>query len=991
MANTRLIQRSFNGGELSPTMFGRMDTTVYQNGLGLMQNFIARPQGPAAKRPGFKYVTGTKGQAVGDYARVIPFTYSTTQTIVIEMGATLTYSGTSVGGVTSFGTVITVSGTPWTTNTLIGQTVWCNGSVATIASNTTSTITMASSWSPSQPVLADGATGLSFQIYSGYLRFHTNGLTLYTGAYVQSWSTITSMTTTWSAGGTVFTCTGHGFKNGDPVVITGSAITGGSVAVNTTYYVVNSGTNVFGLATAAGGSALTIGTAGAGTYLTSKFFYVGDIVTYGGYTWYCTGAHSAPTTPTLTATNYWYRMSATGASGSIFEIPSPYAGPDIMDVHFAQSEDIVVLAHQNYYPRELRRYSATDWTLSVAVFPLGVASGLTPTATAIAGARSKAVARTNQYDFLVTEGNGTAGRSILVGDVLYIRGTNDATLDNQWFYVKAVDLPNYPNNLVLNYFSNGNTWTTASDLTFPTTATIERLDYSQTAFTNKYVVTAEYADGTESSGAVTSPVSLDNALYANGNTNRLTWSVVSGATRYHIYRLSSGLYGRIATTPDGNTTTFYDDNKPPDLGLTPPIYDSPSPLSTPGYYPSTIGLFEQRRFFGGSVQEPQTLYATRVNTTTDMSYRFPQMPEDRLKFKVRSREVNTIRHIVPLNELIILTNSAEWRVSAVNSDILTSDSISVRPQSYVGASNVQPEIVNNSMVFCSARGGHVRELGYNWQSQGFVTSDLSLRAAHLFDHESILDMCMSRAPHPIVWFTSSSGKLLGLTYVPEEQIASWHQHTSGNAAFKSCCAVAEGSEDILYVVTERTVGTTFSRFIERLDEQEQPTAIADSYFVDCGYTKTGASSTTVTGLNWLNGATVQVLADGKVHRSLVVSGGTITLDYAAAKVQVGIGYTGDIETLPVAMQVEGLGQGRTKNVNKAWIRLVESTGVLIGPDADHLVRSNNYDSEPETVRTTEVEVVLNPAWSRDGRIYLRSANPLPTVITSMTIEASIGS
>ena len=111
-----------------------------------------------------------------------------------------------------------------------------------------------------------------------------------------------------------------------------------------------------------------------------------------------------------------------------------------------------------------------------------------------------------------------------------------------------------------------------------------------------------------------------------------------------------------------------------------------------------------------------------------------------LTFRVAAREANTIRHIVPLTNLLMLTGSAEWRVTSVNSDAITPTSISVKPQSYVGANNAQPVIVNNSLVYAAARGGHVRELGYNWQANGFITGDLSLRAPHLFDNFTIIDM-----------------------------------------------------------------------------------------------------------------------------------------------------------------------------------------------------------------------------------------------------------
>jgi hypothetical protein len=64
-------------------MVGRIDDAKYQNGAASIQNMIATSLGPAEKRPGFAFVKTTKNNGT---ARLIPFTYSTTQTMVIEVG-----------------------------------------------------------------------------------------------------------------------------------------------------------------------------------------------------------------------------------------------------------------------------------------------------------------------------------------------------------------------------------------------------------------------------------------------------------------------------------------------------------------------------------------------------------------------------------------------------------------------------------------------------------------------------------------------------------------------------------------------------------------------------------------------------------------------------------------------------------------------------------------------------------------------------------------
>jgi hypothetical protein len=412
-----------------------------------------------------------------------------------------------------------------------------------------------------------------------------------------------------------------------------------------------------------------------------------------------------------------------------------------------------------------------------------------------------------------------------------------------------------------------------------------------------------------------------------------------------------------------------------------------------GDYPAAVSYFEQRRCFAGTINKPQNIWMTRSGTESAMCYSLPIRDDDRIAFRVAAREANTIRHIVPLTQLLLLTSSAEWRVTSVNSDAITPTTISVRPQSYVGASNVQPVIINNSLIYGAARGGHVRELGYSWQANGFITGDLSLRATHLFDTFDVLDMAYAKAPQPLVWFISSSGKLLGLTYVPEQQIGAWHQHDT-DGVFESCTVVAEGGEDVLYCIVLRTIGGNSVRYVERMASR-QFTNPADAFFVDCGLTYSGAPATTISGLNHLEGKTVNILADGAVHPQRVVTSGSITLDQAASKVQIGLPIAADLQTLPMAAQIDSsFGQGRYKNVNKVWLRVYLSSGIFVGPDADNLTEAKQRTTEPygspPSLKSEEIQILLTPSWGDSGQIFVRQSDPLPLTVVSMTAEIALG-
>ena len=717
-------------------------------------------------------------------------------------------------------------------------------------------------------------------------------------------------------------------------------------------------------------------------YNNSTNYSVGDIAKSGGVNYYSrTGAQGQA----VSNSTHWYAMPT---SPNVNEIPHPYLEAELFDVNYVQSADVITLVHPNHAPRELRRLGATQWELRVIDFgsPLSAPGGVSVS--------------------------------------MYIPSSTTTNTD--------------------------------------------------TYVAHEYVVTAVKANLVDESNQ-SSSASVNNNIFVTGAKNTITWNAVSGASRYRVYKSQGGIFGFLGET---TTTTLIDDNISPDFAKTPPIHENDFVGS--GNYPGAVSYFEQRRVFAGTNNAPQNIWMTKSGTESNMSFGIPIRDDDRIEFRVAAREANTIRHIVPLTNLLMLTGSAEWRVTSVNSDAITPTSISVKPQSYVGANNAQPVIVNNSLVYAAARGGHIRELGYNWQANGFITGDLSLRAPHLFDNFTIIDMALSKSPIPIVWQVSSNGKLLGLTYVPEQQIGAWHQHDT-DGTFESVACVSEGNDDVTYCIIKRTINGASKRYVERMGTRLFATQ-RDNFFVDAGATYNGTNTNTVqnvtisggtnytkgetvtvtanynlfnappsvddvndaivlvdgttlyrltilgtssqtvatakldkdlpaslrntaittyevarnviSGISWLEGKTVNILADGAVHPQKVVSSGSITLDRAASVVHLGLPYESDLNTLPMALQVEAFGQGRVKNLNHVWLRVLESSGIFAGPSADKLVEAKQRTTEPygspPDLKTQDIKIMLTPQWQDNGQLFVRQTDPLPLTIVGLTLEVAMG-
>lgn len=590
------------------------------------------------------------------------------------------------------------------------------------------------------------------------------------------------------------------------------------------------------------------------------------------------------------------------ACARVYTIASTYNAADLFDLHFTQNSDVLTIVHPSYSATELRRVSATNWTLGAVSF--------TPT---ISAPTSPAAAAT-QRDA------GTTG---------------DRTYD--------------------------------------------------------YVVTALAADGVTESVASAVATSPAQNLSQFSNFNTITWSAVGGAGRYFVYRKRGGVFGYI-----GQTTglSLVDDNILPDLTKTPPTTLTLL-NSGAGYYPAAVTYYEQRRWFAGPNNNPQAVYATRSATESNMAASIPTQDDDALEFRIASRQQNAIRHLVPLADLIALTVGGEFRIFADNAPSITPSTLSIKPQGYAGASNVQPALTSSSILYVQSQGSRVRELAYNWQQSSYASIDISIMAPHLFNGYTIRDLAYARAPVPFLAAVRSDGVLLTMTYVPEQQVYAWSQNDTTNGTYESVCVVSEGSEDVLYMVVNRTVNGRTVRYIER-QHTRLFTEQADAFYVDSGLSYDGAATTSFSGLWHLEGETVGILADGAEHPTRVVTNGAITLDEAASVVHVGLTYESDLLTLPAVFDATPAGgQGMMKNVNGVRMRVTQSATVKAGPSFDKLTEyparlvSSPYGSPP-VLRTGELRFAIGPSWNSDGAVAVRQDNPLPLTVMSMALDVATG-
>lgn len=380
----------------------------------------------------------------------------------------------------------------------------------------------------------------------------------------------------------------------------------------------------------------------------------------------------------------------------------------------------------------------------------------------------------------------------------------------------------------------------------------------------RYVVTAVKSETYEES--VASAIGTDTGdAPSDTNGHYISWVAVADAAEYNIYMEHPIDSGNTCFIGTATSTNFSNVGITPETAHTPPI--TRNPFAAAGDYPGTATYYQQRRLFGNTNNNPELVEGSRTGMSKNMTKSSPLQDDDAITFTIKGRKVNEVRHMIEVDDLVILTSGGEWIVLGDSDGVLRANQPpNLKQKSYNGASDVIPVIIGNTIVYVQARGTILRDFRQDI-TKGSESKDLSIFAPHFFDGYTIDRMDYAQIPHSIVWCIRSDGTLLGLTYLREHEVWGWHRHDT-DGIYEDVCCVPEGEEDAIYVIVKRTIDGATKRYVERFASRRITDVSVDAYFLDSFLTydgrNTGSTTLTLTsaGGGWTHDDEVTVTASG---------------------------------------------------------------------------------------------------------------------------------
>jgi hypothetical protein len=507
---------------------------------------------------------------------------------------------------------------------------------------------------------------------------------------------------------------------------------------------------------------------------------------------------------------------------------------------------------------------------------------------------------------------------------------------------------------------------------------------SRTGHTSWTITEVDFTDGPYLDDNITT-TTFGMSSHTVGTGRTLTASAVTGINNNTGFQSTD--VGRLFTFRDGygeitaiTSTTVVTATVLKDMGSSSTTTEwALGAFSDTTGHPSCVTFYEQRLVFAGTTEQPQTLFFSRSGDYENMHENRggTVAADDAMIYTIASNQVNVIQSLKATRTLIILTSGGEFTLNSDSTGTAVSPTnINIKKQSNYGASNIDALSVGNATLFVQRAKRKLRELAYNFDTDGYVAPDMTILAEDV-TLSGLDELTYQQEPHSIIWGIRGDGVLVGLTYQRSEQVVAWHQHKLGGSfgatnhgIVESVISISGNSynrtdEDQIWVIVKRTINGTTRRYVEYFTPFQFDSSLTQFQFVDSALAYSGSATSTLTGLDHLNGQTVRVIANGATHPDKTVSSGSITLDRTTTAAKVGLAYTSTLQTmrLDVGSQ-DGTSQGKTKRIFDVTLRFYETVGAKVGPDL------NNLEEIPFRSSAASMDVAV-PLFTGDKKIEFR--------------------
>ena len=411
-----------------------------------------------------------------------------------------------------------------------------------------------------------------------------------------------------------------------------------------------------------------------------------------------------------------------------------------------------------------------------------------------------------------------------------------------------------------------------------------------------------------------------------------------------------------------------------------------------GNYPTKATFYEERLIYANTDSHPNTVWGSvsgDFDTFSPSGADATIADSDGLNFTLSSDQVNQITGMYGGKYLHLFTKNGTFNMSSGSATQgLSPTTVQVINETNDGAADKKVIPASKSTLYIGKNKKRLREFAYNIDYDSYTSPDMTVLSEHL-GFGNFEEAYFANYPNNVVWVRRGDGKLLGFTYYRNQDVTAWHQHTIAgtNAKVKSIATIpgVNDAYDTVYMIVERTINSATKQYVEFLEEEYREAdghTKDDAFFLDSGLSYSGGSTTSISGLDHLEGETVTVLNNGAVESTKTVSSGAITLTNATTKCHVGLAYDAELESVNVEPKSQyGTTQGKRGRIDKCIFRVFETVGLKAGPTSTSVdvvpFRTTTSTMSATTPKTGDYTFLMPASYTTENKLYVKSDTPHP--------------
>jgi hypothetical protein len=383
-------------------------------------------------------------------------------------------------------------------------------------------------------------------------------------------------------------------------------------------------------------------------------------------------------------------------------------------------------------------------------------------------------------------------------------------------------------------------------------------------------------------------------------------------------------------------------------------------------YPAAVAFHENRLVFGGTIEEPDTLWFSKIGHFFNFDV---GTAADNESFNLvgATGDVNEIRYIVSSRDLQIFTDASEFYVPAFLNQSITPANAQIRKQTPYGTQFVTPTPMDGATLFSQHGGSVLREYLYTDTENAYTSTAVSTAASHILQNPIDMDVVHGafEGAESYAAVVTSDGNAAIFGSNRAEKRAGWVKWTSCNG-FGSVTAV----DNRLFATIWDGAYLKLCEFAEDVGldsyiESAGPTISTSSVFPVATVVKVVGRATTSGRLDYLGTKTVS-------------GGSTISVSEFTgySNFYVGLSFPVEIITNPIDVAAaNGPRTGDIRGVCSAVLDLKDTRSVTV----------NTRPLVTTAAFTGKKEFRLN-GFSRDPQITISQNDPLPLQVNGLIAE-----